>query len=135
MREILFKVKRYDKNEWVEGYLHKMSTSVYEKGAGYSGFGIQEQYGTERPWSVNVDPSTICQSTGFFDKNGVRIFEGDIVALFKTEEYAKKAIVFFRQGSWIITDCEEWDFLQANVKHIEVVGNVYDNPDLLKGEV
>lgn len=79
MREILFKAKRTDNGEWVEGYLCKHPSAV--------------QIGECSPWYIhvppadpdnnyrvcNVDPSTVCQYTGLTDKNGAKIFEGDIV--------------------------------------------------------
>lgn len=79
MREILFKAKRLDNGEWVEGYLIKYPSAI--------------QVGDCSPWYIqvppvdpddsggryNVDPSTVCQYTGLNDKNGKKIFEGDII--------------------------------------------------------
>ena len=79
MREILFKAKRLDNGDWVEGLLVKYPSAI--------------QVGDCSPWYIqappvdpddtggryNVDPSTVCEYTGLTDKNGKKIFEGDIL--------------------------------------------------------
>ena len=71
MREILFKAKRLDNGEWVEGYYIGPigALDVHEI------CDIHDITGTR----VEVDPSTVCEYTGLTDKNGMKIFEGDIV--------------------------------------------------------
>lgn len=70
-REILFKAKRLDNGEWVEGYYIGPigALDVHEI------CDIHDITGTR----VEVDPSTVCEYTGLTDKNGMKIFEGDIV--------------------------------------------------------
>ena len=129
MREILFRGKRKKGDKrWVEGdLLH-----------GYSGFGITNRYYAGS--SFEVVPETVGQYTGLTDKNGARIFEGDIVSghlddLFPEDE-SRYEIAWIDYG-WHLTnlggtvDTAEQDWVNQN---FEVIGNIYDNPELMGGE-
>ena len=130
MREILFRGKRLDNGEWVEGDLVH---SVYKVGDTCVGkFGCT--LGMHQ-----VDPSTVGQYTGLEDKNGKRIFEGDIV---KTSDITHEGVIqipgesfeiAMRKGCWVMVDREDWDFLETNHECIRVIGNIHDNQKLLKG--
>lgn len=161
MREILFRGKRKDTGEWVEGHLHKMDGY----GTGYTEYGIQVQViSTSRPWSVLVLPETVGQYIGL-TANGKKIFEGDIIS-FKEEvaEYDyQNPILNFDTGRFRLPEIRKkenrvgvvkWcgDLLQYRVffnrncgtsryelgdhrlEELLVIGNVHDNPELLKGE-
>lgn len=75
MREILFKARRLDNGEWVEGYYLQLQFFGMEIHM------VAETNGSECLNSYQVDPATLCQFTGLYDKNGARIWEGDIVLL------------------------------------------------------
>lgn len=138
MREILFRGKREDTNEWVYEYLSK-SRNVMGK--------LQicidyEENGVMCSSLVFCD--TVGQYTGLTDKNGKKIFEGDI-AQFKRFEDSYVGKIVFNQNTagfefwWNITvgAYGEKATHKANLSvcdEIEIIGNIYDNPELLEGE-
>ena len=130
MREILFRGKRLDNGEWVEGDLVH---SVYKVGDTCVGkFGCT--LGMHQ-----VAPSTVGQYTGLKGKNGKRIFEGDIV---KTSDITHEGVIqipgesfeiAMRKGCWVMVAGEDWDFLETNHECIQVIGNIHGNQELQKG--
>lgn len=127
-REIKFRGKRIDNDEWVYGYLHFEfnCTDEYVPFISWKDSSYLEDIGEEE---INI--KTIGQYTGLHDKNGKEIYKGDIA---KYENMTGK-IMFFN-GSFIMSDfeeTEEWELGVINAE-TEVIGNIYDNPELLKGE-
>ncbi len=133
MREILFRGKRMDNGEWVEGgYRHE------KVGEYFTAVFIIEHL-TSGVWeSHRVHPATVGQYTGLTDKNGKKIFEGDICRNTKTGE-----IVSVKwhgtMASFVWSEPKEKSHLfefgelfRAYDKY-EVVGNIHDNPELLEG--
>lgn len=119
MRKILFRGKRLDNGEWVEGDL---VNSVYKIGDTCVG-----TYGSFLGMH-QVAPSTVGQYTGRQDKNGKRIFEGDIVEHAGKRfviEYIEKYCRFAGTRPGIV-------FAGFAFEHCEVVGNIHDHPDLME---
>ena len=128
-REILFKAKRTDNGEWVEGfYLER-----------YNAFKIKEYfifYLIKYGWikKYKIDPDTLCQYTGLTDKNGQKIWENDIIELpgedgYFVCEWQEDTARFVLNGEGLTVDFDNyWSY------EVEVIGNIFDNPDLLEVE-
>lgn len=137
MREILFRAKRIDTGEWAEGL------------PGYNTYdGDITEIETRDYGFIMIDPETICQYTGLTDKNGRKIFEGDIIR----DIFEPSIIGVVKYGEYRNTfnDDElgghagfyiEWkakaELLRKDLmywtKRSEVIGNIFDNPERLEG--
>ena len=125
MREIIFKAKRLDNGEWVEGslisfadggraILPSKSAALYKKGASL--------FSTVN--CLEVDPSTVCQYTGLTDKNGKKIFEGDNVYdphenSIYTVEWNENNAIFQMAHDWRRRSVE-------TTYYCEIIGNIHD---------
>lgn len=125
MREILFRGKFG--NEWKYGYL------TIEP----QGLAIKEPYvcGASHIWCI--DPETVGQYTGLNDKNGTKIFEGDILKLISDNEISYYDVVYPEADCrWIIRQNGLYQYQDVLDKFVErymtVAGNIYDNPELLE---
>lgn len=139
MREILFKAKRLDNGEWVEGNLITNERNENQK---YIGYIFDERNGVIEDFDlVEVIPDTICQYTGLTDKNGRKVWENDICD--RKEKYPE--IVTYNKGDWQLdysyvfgkemhTDACNLGFYVCERNCVEVVGNIFDNADLLEVE-
>ena len=141
MREILFRGKRTDNGEWVCGYYTKARYFLNKKEMhiifepDVEAFPHCEFTGYEE-----VLPETVGQYTGLTDKNGKRIFEGDIVHCVSKLDSADMVIIF-ECGQFRMILAEKYHEYQTNVGYYdincfakEVIGNIHDNPELLGGE-
>ena len=153
MHEILFKAKRIDNGEWVEGHLvtrkYAFNNEVFEAHIitdAYEQYGVMN-FGTtpvlispvDNDCCFRVDHNTICQYTGLTDKNGNKNWENDICS---TDLERPFLIVEFRNGGFMY-NCNDgkkdyYDImlptepLEQQDKYTEVIGNIFDNKDLLQ---
>ena len=131
MREILFRGKRIDNGEWVEGNLFVPDKVDFRKPPTEILMGID----TVRI-CYEVDPETVGQYTGLKDKNGKRVFEGDICQHEKTGRTISVSWHGTMAGyvwSKRIEDSHLFDFGELFRVHDKyaVIGNIHDNPELL----
>lgn len=153
MREILFRAKRIDNGEWVEGLLIKgkyLDCNIDSQSLGmfipyYYIFAKNEKDWTSPYRKFLVKEQTIGQFTGKCDKNGKKIFEGDIHCNFDNVQKRKRYFIV-RFGEFHDTvygfDSYGWFFEEINGTNIEsfeenesdyviIIGNIHDNPELL----
>ena len=122
MREIIFRGKRADNGEWVYGSL------ITERNMFDGNLMTMHIQDIEEPYDDNlIDDETVGQYTGLTDKNGVKVFEEDIVRIFDGEYFSGVVKYSNEQGSFTVDDTS----LHYWVSDIEVIGNIHDNPDLL----
>ena len=131
MREILFRGKRTDNGEWIYGDLRHIS----DWKGGYNPHIVNNTNGRNNSVTgLEIIPETVGQYTGLTDKNGKRIFEGDIL---KTFGYiyvimwdSTRALFYLRDPVYRVTS----DFYYYFGSDLSVIGNIHDNPELLGGE-
>lgn len=131
----LFKGKRIDNGEWVQGALFNgESHCIIGKEIKFSPY-------TEHECKIvghEVDRDTICQCTGLKDKNGKLIWENDIVRDEQGNFYKAFWQNNYYQFSWVCVKTDvfligtKWDLWSIKSFEIEVIGNKFDNPELLE---
>lgn len=143
-REILFKAKRKDNGEWVEGNLIANERNENQK---YIGYIFDERNGVIEDFDlVEVIPETLCQYTGLTDKNDKKIWENDIVKNKKrTEGFDLYKVVWRKDFADFGVEPIKPQFeakypmglsdeLTIYGRDYEVIGNVFDNPEMLEVE-
>lgn len=140
MREILFKAKRIDNGEWVEGWLFLTKDNTY---IAYASQFDDDLFLSPKNIFIAVDIETICQYTGLTDKNDNKIWENDVVKCYADTDDLGNDLYFFYKviwhelyHCWWLSDIHtlEDEYLhEYNPSDIEVIGNTFDNPELLKG--
>lgn len=128
MREILFRGKhmhvcpenKHLDGTWVEGYLE------------------DENHINDGKCEFLIDPETICQYTGLIDKNGKKIWENDILEGHLDDKFPEDVTrekVIWHESGWKTEEpgCDNKEYLdEFDTENFEVVGNVFDNPELLE---
>ena len=112
MREILFRGKRLCNGEWAYGFLVKM----------FGAYHIIDK--DDENTAYEVIPETVGQYTGMTDKNGKRIFEGDVISFHN----GIPNVVIFENCGFVLQNTENSASFQ---RQFEVIGNITDNPELL----
>lgn len=139
MREILFRGKRVDNGEWIYGYLarfrnfrNKIYTSIIQ----INDFETQECNIQDNSC---VFTETVGQFTGLTDKNGKKIFEGDVVEF--TDKYTQqkgRAEIVFEAFKWKYSGCyyggnpTVWLCIDDKSVEFEIIGNIHDTPELVE---
>ena len=142
MREILFRGKRLDNGEWVYGSFIQVE---HEDGSFTAAIFQKKDAGGD----AEVSPATVGQYTGLRDKNGKRIFEGDILRIAKISDglgsyyhppldYPVNVVVKWDLCAWMWeTLCEDKRYISFSNAwchyECEIIGNIHDNPELLEG--
>ena len=122
MREILFKGKTpftgtIGSDKWIESKSIRMQCNYV-----YLFF--------ENKW-INVNTDTLGQYTGLIDEYGKKIFEGDIIKWVDSDWYVRIDEVKFIKGHFFICN---YNYTLDRYSNITIIGNIHDNPELLKGE-
>ena len=131
MREILFRGKWKNSGEWVYGNLFNPDKADTPTQICIGTYIARTCY--------EIDPETVGQYTGLTDKNGRKIFEGDIVVFadFFDDKIHRGEVYWCDSAFWF--DCTEtegdegmYSLAYISVNVLEVIGNIYDNPELLE---
>ena len=142
----LVKAKRTDNREWVVGGLVRYGFTGKEK------YYIVPDYASDL-YAIEIDPNTICQCTGLRDKNDNLIWENDIIyksfytdydAYANSEAYTGR--IQYEDGGWsveitkpdgnvCVSPIIEMIAYSKDIEYCEVIGNIFDNPELNKREI
>lgn len=121
----LFRGKRKDNGEWIQGYLY----GIWERR--YILWGMTNDIQN----MVEVDPETVCQCTAMPDKNNKLIFENDIAIKHNDDDKEPYLIRWSENyAAWELAQCgcAMYGFFDVDFGEIEVIGNAIDNPELLE---
>lgn len=140
MREILFKAKRVDNGEWVEGYYLRDQYHIGGKDIIF----YRKDSDRFTVYTDRIDIETLCQFTGLCDKNGKKIWENDIV-LVAENVYSTVKFGLYHEASksekthqgFYLESMDKYYYREELgywAKESVVIGNIFDNPELLQEE-
>ena len=142
MREILFRGKRCDNGEWVEGYYARkgVDKDTFKHFICVMTFNVNGNTYSSMFYLTDIEviPETVGQYTGLTDKNGIKIFDGDIIQDSNYPEYVFR--IEYHNGTIIASEIHTFDkvyldnFICFNIFEAFVIGNIHDNPELLEGK-
>ena len=115
MRTIKFRGKDVETGKWIYGYLGDGNLIC--------------DWNNNNRHSFEVKATTVGEFTGLTDKNGNKIYEGDIIKIDDEGVVLKPKVVDFLSGKFC---AGEWTLTYYGEDNIEVIGNIHDNPELLK---
>lgn len=123
MRVILFRAKRKDNGKWVYGNYTFADNNCQQC------FVFQN-----KAFEFEVDPKTVGQYTGLTDKNGTKIFEGDIVHFKTTAYHFKNCRIKYQScyARYCAIDNKGYEYPMDKAFEYEVIGNIHDNPRIVK---
>lgn len=139
IRDILFRGKRVDNDEWIYGYyVTRSNHACFEHELKYASFILKDEFmdwGLGELVEYKVIPETVGQFTGMYDKFNNKIFEGDIVKCLSLEYGYVNKEVYYAEGKakFVLRNCGT-DYEFDEYIDVAVIGNIYNNPKLL-GEV
>lgn len=128
MREILFRGK----------HMHVCPENKHLDGTWVEGYLADKNHINDGKCEFLIDPETICQYTGLTDKNGKKIWEGDILEGHLDDKFPEDVTrekVIWHESGWKTEEpgCVDKEYLdEFDTENFEVVGNVFDNPELLE---
>lgn len=128
MREILFRGK----------HMHVCPENKHLDGTWVEGYLADENHINDGKCEFLIDPETICQYTGLTDKNGKKIWEGDILEGHLDDKFPEDVTrekVIWHESGWKTEEpgCDNKEYLdEFDIENFEVVGNAFDNPELLE---
>ena len=140
MREIIFRGKRKDNGEWVEGYYARkgVNKDTFKHFICVMTFNVNGNTYSSMFYLTDIEviPETVGQYTGLTDKNGTKIFEGDILSAHLDDGYPENETmleVVWHNNGWYGKNGKFFDdFDNGFEKYFEVIGNVHDNLELLQ---
>lgn len=130
MREILFRAK----------HIHIFQENKHLDGMWVYGYLEDKDYinSPELEGEFLIDPETVCQYTGLKDKNGRKIFEGDIISGERYHDFGQggeyvpeKCVIKWDEKRAAFEPVYWWEGYNHDLKYYEVIGNIFDNPELV----